>query len=267
MEFVTTELGSIEAGTRSKHLIYFQAAAGDWWFDRKLYDTVDEAWQAVHKRLHGCDLLRGGGDWHAIESISALRSGPALVNKTLSVYFPEKLLPINSQAHLRHFLRELGEPKADDQALGTTSLNRLLLEGLRSCPELQGGRPSRWSGFCTPRSLIPSRPTSNEANSRRRRLHRQDARGGRRRSTRASPRERGPGSQASRPIRRKDDPGARPIAVQAVQRRLRQGRRYETRFSPAFVGQTANALVGICDLFNSGPTASGTEPRKPQPPP
>jgi 5-methylcytosine-specific restriction protein B len=70
--------------------------------------------------------------------IASLRGGPALVNKTLYVYFPGELLPINSQTHLRHFLRELGEARADDQGLGTTSLNRVLLAGLREIPELDG---------------------------------------------------------------------------------------------------------------------------------
>ena len=45
MEFVTTELGSIKGGSARKHLIYFQKAAGEWWFDKKLYSNPEEAWQ------------------------------------------------------------------------------------------------------------------------------------------------------------------------------------------------------------------------------
>lgn len=47
-------------------------------------------------------------------------------------------MPINSQRHLRHYLRELGDPQADDQALSTTRLSRRLLEGLRACGPVTG---------------------------------------------------------------------------------------------------------------------------------
>src|SRR6266545_2562997 len=45
MEFDTTELGSMRGGNAKKHLIYFHAKAGEWWFDRKMHGSVDEAWQ------------------------------------------------------------------------------------------------------------------------------------------------------------------------------------------------------------------------------
>ena len=53
-----------------------------------------------------------------VEQIASLRGGRALVNKTLSTYFPDQLLPINSETHLRHFLKALGEPRASDPTLG-----------------------------------------------------------------------------------------------------------------------------------------------------
>ena len=117
MEFVTTEFSSMRGGNAKKHLIYFQAGTGEWWFNEKLYDTVDEAWKAIREGFVRALELAQAGRWSEIQEIEALRSGPALVNKTLSVYFPEDLLPINSETHLRHFLRELGEPRADDSAL------------------------------------------------------------------------------------------------------------------------------------------------------
>src|SRR5262245_12986985 len=114
MEFVTTEFSSIKGGSARKHLIYFQAATGEWWFETKLYASVDEAWEAVHKGFLDALALAEAGKWSEVEQIPALRSGPALVNKTLSIYSPDELLPINSESHLRHFLRELGEQRADD---------------------------------------------------------------------------------------------------------------------------------------------------------
>jgi len=138
MEFVTTELGSMRGGSARKHLIYFQSKTGEWWFDHKLYETIDQAWAAVHAGFVEAIRLAEAGQWAEIEQIASLRGGRALVNKTLATYFPDQLLPISSETHLRHFLKALGEPRAGDPTLATTTLNRLLLEDLRAVPELDG---------------------------------------------------------------------------------------------------------------------------------
>ena len=98
MEFVTSDLGSMRGGAAKKSLIYYQAGAGEWWFDRKLFTTVEEAWRAVHRGFVDAITYAETGQWDEIPRIAALRSGPALVNKTLSIYFPDELLPINSQS-------------------------------------------------------------------------------------------------------------------------------------------------------------------------
>lgn len=248
MEFVTTELGSMRGGNAKKHLIYFQAAAGDWWFDRKLYGSVEEAWEAVHKGFMDAISVAEADDWHAIQSISALRSGPALLNKTLSVYFPEELLPVNSQAHLRHFLRELGEPKADDQTLGTTGLNRLLLEGLRSCAELQGWTTKQMERLLYSSELdpftaqLPTSPipdvaafiakTLEEAGDDRLELRR----------------------EAEDQARKLLDQFAGKMTEEQVRslfKLFNADKGSNTRFSPGFGGQTANGLVANLDAFNS----------------
>jgi MoxR-like ATPase len=138
MEFVTTDMGSIKGGSARKHLIYYQAEAGRWWFNEKLYRDVEEAWNAVHTGFLKAIEYAEAGEWDEIEQIAALRSAPALLNKTLWAYFPDALMPINSQSHLRHYLRELGDPQADDQSLSTTRLSRRLLEGLRACDPVRG---------------------------------------------------------------------------------------------------------------------------------
>jgi 5-methylcytosine-specific restriction protein B len=84
MEFVTTQLGSMKGGSAKKLLIYFQAAAGQWWFNEKLHSSVEEAWQAVHRGFLDALAFADAGKWSEIEAIAALRPGPALVNKTLS---------------------------------------------------------------------------------------------------------------------------------------------------------------------------------------
>jgi MoxR-like ATPase len=251
MEFVTTELGSMKGGNARKHLIYFQAATGQWWFDEKLYTSVDEAWQAVHQGFVDAFAFAETGKWTEIEGIAALRSGPALVNKALSAYFPDDVLPINSQSHLRRFLRELGDPQADDQALGTTGLNRLLLHGLRACSELEGWTTKQmerllYSTHLNPFAAQPSdgpiedvaafiAKTLEEAGDDRLEVRRQTE------------------DQARKLL---DDTSGQMTEAQARELLklfnvdFNKGRRYATRFSPAFVGQTANALVANLGALN-----------------
>jgi hypothetical protein len=138
MEFVTKDMGSIKGGNAKKHLIYYRAAEGRWWFNERLYRNVEEAWNAVRTGFVKAIEYAETGLWDEIERIAALRSAPALVNKTLWAYFPDALMPINSQAHLRHYLRELGDPQAEDQSLSTIRLSRRLLEGLRACGPISG---------------------------------------------------------------------------------------------------------------------------------
>jgi len=252
MEFVTTELGSMRGGRSRKHLIYFQAAAGDWWFDPKQYGSVEDAWQAVHKGFVDAIAFAEAGDWSAIEGIAALRSGPALVNKTLSVYFPAELLPINSQTHLRHFLRELGEPKADDQTLGTTSLNRVLLEGLRACEELDGWTTKQMERLLYSSDLdpftaqLPTGPIADvaafiattlaEAGDDRLELRRQTEDQARKLLDEFA------GNMTEEQVRK---------LFKLLNADFHNGKRNNTRFAPAFLGHTANGLIANLENFNS----------------
>src|ERR1041385_7853515 len=75
MEFGATHLGSIKGGNAKKHLIYFQAAAGKWWYDGKLYESVDQAWEAVRAAfVHALDL-GDGNQFEEVDSIGATHLG------------------------------------------------------------------------------------------------------------------------------------------------------------------------------------------------
>jgi MoxR-like ATPase len=250
MEFVTTELSSMRGGNAKKHLIYFQAGTGEWWFNERLYDDVDEAWQAVHQGFLDALELAEAGKWSEIQQIEALHSGPALVNKTLSAYFPDDLLPINSEAHLRHFLRGLGEPNAEDQSLRTTSLNRLLLEGLRRCSELDGWTTKQmerllYSTHMNPFDQPAGGPIDDVAQFIAETL--EDA------------------GDERLEVRRETEDQARKLlgefAGSMTEQQARElfrlfntdfnkGKRVYYRLTPAFVGQTANGLLEHLDAFN-----------------
>jgi 5-methylcytosine-specific restriction protein B len=171
MEFVTAHMGSIKGGSARKHLIYYQAEAGRWWFNEKLYPNVEEAWNAVHTGFLKAIEYAEAGEWDEIERIDALRSAPALRNKTLWAYFPDALMPINSQSHLRHYLRELGDPQADDQSLSTIKLSRSLLEGLRACGPVRGWTTQQLA-FLLYSAFLPIRDNTELAKGTRVRLTR-----------------------------------------------------------------------------------------------
>jgi MoxR-like ATPase len=250
MEFVTTELGSMRGGNAKKHLIYFQAATGQWWFNDKLFNTFEDAWQAVHQGFLDALAFAEAGKWSELEQIPALRSGPALVNKTLSVYFPTELLPINSETHLRHFLRELGEPKADDPNLRTTTLNRLLLEGLRGCTELDGWTTKQmerllYSTHLSPFEQAKGGPIEDVADFIAKTLEEAgDTRLEVRRETEDQARnllDEFAGSMSEQQVR---------DLFRLFNTDFNNGKRVYSRLMPAFVGQTANGLVSNLGALN-----------------
>ncbi len=251
MEFVTGDFCSIRGGSARKHLIYFQAKAGEWWFDHKLFASVEAAWEAIRQGFVDAIAFAEAGEWSRIEQIPSLRGGRALVNKTLASYFPDQLLPINSETHLRHFLQALGEPRAGDQALATTTLNRLLLEGLRQCGELAGWSTKAMERLLYTSELDPfmvSLPTSpiadvaefigavvSEAGDDRLETRRQSEDEARRLL------EESAGHMTQEQAR---------ALFALFNTDSQHGKLKKDRFSPAFVGQTANALISDLENFN-----------------
>jgi 5-methylcytosine-specific restriction enzyme B len=137
MEFVARDMGSIRGGSAHKHIIYKHGNKPGWHYDEANYPSVEAAWEAVRAAFVHALELADEGRWDEIDAIPQLRSGPALLTKTLYTYFPDDVLPIYSATHLRIVLREL-DADADTAGLGTVALNRRLLAGLRSCPETDG---------------------------------------------------------------------------------------------------------------------------------
>lgn len=251
MEFQATELGSIRGGSARKHHIYFQKSGG-WWFERDRYLSVEQAWEAVRDGFAEAIALAEAGAWDEIDKIAALRGGPALLTKTLYVYFPDELLPVCSHAHISHFLRKLGETQSGFDSMGTVTLNRLLLHGLRQCGELDG-----WSTKQMERLLYESglSPVADEA-----------ASGAIADVTAFVAETIAQYGDAGIETRRAAEDQARALLDDSAgsmdDRQLRdllklfnsdshKGRRYQTRFSPAFVGATANGLAANLEQVNA----------------
>ena len=161
-----------------------------------------------------------------------------------------KLLPINSQAHLRHFLQALGDESAGDQSLGTTRLNRLLLKDLRSCPDLDGWTTKQMERLLYselgPRPPTPAEGSiENIASFVASVLTEVDGRLELRRQA----------EDEARKLLNDFAGSMTEIQVRTLFKLFNAdfdgGKRTQTRFSPAFVGQTANALVTDLLAFNS----------------
>jgi 5-methylcytosine-specific restriction protein B len=103
MEYGTAELGSIAGGSARKHMIFFRRNQQEWYHDPAFSDER-EAWE--HLRQGFVDAFNAVeiGRLADVDEIEALRSGVALTAKSLYVYFPDRLLPVYSRDHVRHFI-------------------------------------------------------------------------------------------------------------------------------------------------------------------
>jgi 5-methylcytosine-specific restriction protein B len=134
MEFKSKHLGGIGGGSAMKHII-FKRRSGPGWYYPTIYRNEQDAWTAVRAGFVEALKKAQAGEWTAIDEIQALRSGSALLLKTLFIYFPDAIIPIYSRAHIRRFLGLLGCHEPPDEAV---QLNRTLLSALRQVPALDG---------------------------------------------------------------------------------------------------------------------------------
>ena len=142
MEFESEALCSIRGGSARKHAIY-RKASGDWYYDNS-YPSVEAAWKAVRDAFVEAFRLARAGDFEAVDNLRPIRSAAALRTKALYVYFPDEMLPINSSAHLAHFIAVLGGSVGQRS---TVEANRTLLQLVRGRPEFEGWMPHEISTF------------------------------------------------------------------------------------------------------------------------
>lgn len=110
LEFGSKALGSIAGGSSTKHLIYRRSQDGSWWHDSR-YADEDQAWQEVRSGIVAAVTAAREGRIADIDTIDAIRSGPALVAKTLRIYAPDVSFPVYGNDVVRHFVQQLtGEP-------------------------------------------------------------------------------------------------------------------------------------------------------------
>ncbi len=135
IEFGSLHLGSMAGGTARKHLIYWSKKNSSYYFPQT-YSDVEQAWSAVRGAFISAFELGQANDWNAVDEIESFHGAGALRVKTMHVYFPDHILPITSDLHLKHFLTQLGVVESELKGLRRIALNRKLLETLRAIPEL-----------------------------------------------------------------------------------------------------------------------------------
>lgn len=134
MEFASTDLGGIGGGSARKHLIYYRST-GEWYYPPQ-YESVDEAWDSVRGGFKQLVECCEAGEWEKIDQITALEGANVLRTKYAACLYPDALLPILSESHLRSLHESLGTEEHNDKEAGPAKLNRRLYELLRGHPEL-----------------------------------------------------------------------------------------------------------------------------------
>lgn len=138
LERKSLELGSIRGGSSRKLLVFKRKSKQGWHFDTELFKNEQEAWTHIRAAfVQAFDKARRD-DWDTIDDLEPLRGGAALRLKALYIYFPDQIVPIYSQGHIKHFLKKLGKAESWSDNWPAVRLNRALLRCLRGIPEFVG---------------------------------------------------------------------------------------------------------------------------------
>ncbi|MEU8799562.1 AAA family ATPase [Spirillospora sp. NPDC048819] len=121
MEFGTPALCSMRGGHAGKHIIYWRKSDDGWYL--RFGSDAQETWQEVRAGFVTAFAYASEGRLTEIDTIDALRSGPALTAKAISCYSPNVIIPVTSRDHVRAFIFHL---TGDDTALETFAAHERL---------------------------------------------------------------------------------------------------------------------------------------------
>ena len=138
LEFETSTLGSMRGGTAYKHIVFFRKKKNKWEYDPK-FPSEDVAFESARNGILTLLKLAADGKYEQLETVEPFNKQNLTRGKILSLYFPEKFLPIFSLAHLKALCLQLDIAVDFDSQI---AMNRALLQVKESNPETQ-----KWSSF------------------------------------------------------------------------------------------------------------------------
>lgn len=138
LEFGTKDLGRIGSGASGKHGVWWSQKQNGWRCHRAFgNDSPDDTLSHIKGMITSMVKAVEEKAFDTLDTISVKVSDSyrfPVSAKTLYIYFPNDLLPINSLNHLRDFLHCFGEQPNGE----LFACNRQLLAKLRSLPEFDG---------------------------------------------------------------------------------------------------------------------------------
>lgn len=139
MEHRSRSLGSMPARHAGIHLI-FRGQDGEWRYP-PAYADIDAAWAALRAGFVQAFRLAERGLYDEIDALDVFSPGRLTLSKALSVYFPERFMPISARSHLDHFLRRaFGRDWRPERhgRMGPAAMSAALRSRLRALPALAG---------------------------------------------------------------------------------------------------------------------------------
>ncbi len=136
LEYRYRKLGGIGGGSARKFGLY-QRNDGRIWFDPMLGDTPEEAWVALRSAIYRMLDLAESGQWEEIDEISELSNIPMVRMKTLFLFYPDEIIPINARDALLHFHHVLEPGREYERNYNVVTYNRGLLQKLREIDQLK----------------------------------------------------------------------------------------------------------------------------------
>ncbi|TDD29354.1 restriction endonuclease [Actinomadura sp. KC06] len=128
MEFGTPGLCSMRGGHAGKHIIFWRKKEGVWRYP-DVYVDEQAAWEDVRAGFADAFEFVREGRLADVDVIDAVRSGPALMAKAISCYFPGALLPITSRDHVRAFIFHLSGESAHLDAFAAHERLKQIVDG------------------------------------------------------------------------------------------------------------------------------------------
>lgn len=141
LEWGTPDLGSISGGSAHKHVI-FKRNTGEWAYPSG-YGNVESAWEALRAGFVKMFDLAQQGDWTSTSEIDILRGARVVRLKSLFLYFPDEVLPVNSRDHLVYLAEKFDLDTSGD----VIDVNRRILHYLNNHSDLAGLDPLTLARF------------------------------------------------------------------------------------------------------------------------